>query len=89
MINIRKLAAVEMAWLGTGVIITEYALGASMPLFLGVLSIRSALLSPILELLPPHRMTPVTSFISFFFMVYGKSPDQAAALRIPAIISVV
>ena len=48
MINIRKLAAVEMAWLGTGVIITEYALGASMPLFLGVFSIRSALLSPIL-----------------------------------------
>jgi len=43
MINIRKLAAVDMAWLGAKVIVTEYALGIILPLVLGLLSIRSAL----------------------------------------------
>ena len=43
MINIRKLAAVDMAWLGTKVIVTEYALGVILPLGLGLLSVRAAL----------------------------------------------
>jgi hypothetical protein len=46
MINIRKLAAVDMAWLGTRVIVAEYAIGVALPLVLGVLSIRSGLLGP-------------------------------------------
>jgi hypothetical protein len=43
MIEIRKLAAVDMAWLGTRVIVTEYALGVILPLILGILSIRAGL----------------------------------------------
>ena len=41
MITIRKLAAVDMLWLGPRVILTEYALGIGLPLFLGLLSLRS------------------------------------------------
>jgi hypothetical protein len=44
MINIRKLAAVDMAWLGTKIIVTEYALGIALPLALGLLSIRAGLI---------------------------------------------
>jgi hypothetical protein len=44
MINIRKLAAIDMAWLGTRVIVAEYTLGVILPLILGLLSIRSGLL---------------------------------------------
>ncbi len=40
MINIRKLAAVDMVWLGPRVIIAEYALGVVLPLSLGLFSIR-------------------------------------------------
>ena len=47
MIKIRKLAAVDMAWLGIRVVVAEYALGVILPLFLGILSIRSGLLSPV------------------------------------------
>jgi len=43
MINIRKLAAVDMAWLGTRVIIAEYAIGIILPLILGLISIRAGL----------------------------------------------
>jgi len=43
LINIRKLAAVDMAWLGTRVIVAEYALGVVLPLTLGLLSIRAGL----------------------------------------------
>jgi hypothetical protein len=43
MIEIRKLAAVDMAWLGTRVIVTEYALGVMLPLVLGILSLRAGL----------------------------------------------
>jgi hypothetical protein len=41
MINIRKLAAVDMVGLGTRVIVTEYAFGIVLPFILGVLSIRA------------------------------------------------
>jgi len=44
MINIRKLAAIDMAWLGTRVIVAEYALGVIFPLTLGLLSIRAVFL---------------------------------------------
>ena len=37
-IEIRKLAAVDMAWLGRRLILTEYALGVILPLALGALS---------------------------------------------------
>lgn len=47
-INIRKLAAVDMAWLGTRVIVAEYALGVVLPFGLGLVSIRSGLLGPAL-----------------------------------------
>ena len=43
MIEIRKLAAVDMAWLGTRVIVTEYALGVILPLVLGIFSLRAGL----------------------------------------------
>lgn len=46
MINIRKLAAVDMVWLGTRIIIAEYAIGVILPLVLGLLSIRAGLLEP-------------------------------------------
>jgi hypothetical protein len=49
MINIRKLAAVDMVWLGTRVIIAEYALGVILPLILGLISIRSGFFSPALS----------------------------------------
>src|SRR5262245_56822059 len=47
MINIRKLAAVDMAWLGPRIIVTEYALGVVLPFILVVLSIRSGFFSPV------------------------------------------
>ena len=43
MIEVRKLAAVDMAWLGTRVIVTEYALGVMLPLGLGILSLCAGL----------------------------------------------
>jgi hypothetical protein len=43
MIEIRKLAAVDMAWLGTRVILAEYALGVLLPAILGVISIRGGM----------------------------------------------
>jgi hypothetical protein len=43
MIEVRKLAAVDMAWLGTRLIVTEYALGIILPVALGILSLRSGL----------------------------------------------
>lgn len=43
MITIRKLAAVDMAWLGTRVILAEYALGILLALILGLISVRSGL----------------------------------------------
>jgi len=45
MINIRKLAAVDMVAHGTWVIAAEFALGIAMPLFFGVISIRAGLSS--------------------------------------------
>jgi len=44
MISIRKLAAVDMAWLGVRVILAEYVLGVFLPLALGLLTIRAGLL---------------------------------------------
>ena len=46
MINIRKLAAVDMALNGTRFIVAEFAIGIVFPLTLGLLSVRSGLLSP-------------------------------------------
>ena len=43
MIEIRKLAAVDMVWLGTRIVLAEYALGVALPLGLGLLSVRVAL----------------------------------------------
>lgn len=45
-IEVRKLAAVDMVWLGTRVVVAEYALGVVLPLALGVLSLRSGLATP-------------------------------------------
>jgi len=41
MINRRKLAAVDMAWLGVRIIVTEYAVGVAFPLALCLLLIRA------------------------------------------------
>jgi len=41
LIEIRKLAAVDMAWLGPKVIVAEYALGIILPLALGVFTLHS------------------------------------------------
>jgi membrane protein implicated in regulation of membrane protease activity len=35
----RKLAAVDMAWLGTRIVVAEYALGVVLPLALGLMSL--------------------------------------------------
>jgi hypothetical protein len=43
MIEVRKLAAIDMAWLGARVVVTEYALGVMLPLVLGILSLRAGL----------------------------------------------
>jgi hypothetical protein len=43
-ITIRKLAAVDMAWIGPRVILAEYALGIVLPVIFGLISIRSGLL---------------------------------------------
>jgi len=43
LIEVRKLAAVDMAWLGARVILAEYAAGVLLPLALGVLSLRTGL----------------------------------------------
>ena len=45
MINIRKLAAVDLAWLGAKVIVTEYSLGVSLPFLLGLVLLRRSLSS--------------------------------------------
>ena len=41
MVNIRKLAAVDMALNGTRFILTEFAIGIVLPLLLGLVSLRS------------------------------------------------
>ncbi|HXS14846.1 MAG TPA: hypothetical protein VN711_01855 [Candidatus Saccharimonadales bacterium] len=38
-IDIKKLAAVDMAWFGSRIIISEYILGVLLPLGLGILSL--------------------------------------------------
>jgi hypothetical protein len=43
LIEVRKLAAVDMAWLGTRLVLAEYALGVVLPLALGLMSLRSGL----------------------------------------------
>src|ERR1700675_1203627 len=43
MIDIRKLAAVDMAWLGTRLILAEYALGVVLPGVLGFISLRGGM----------------------------------------------
>ena len=45
LIEIRKLAAVDMAWLGPRVVVAEYALGVILPLGLGGFTLRSTLSS--------------------------------------------
>jgi hypothetical protein len=45
LIEIRKLAAVDMAWLGPKVIVAEYAFGILLPLALGVFTLHSTLSS--------------------------------------------
>ena len=41
LIEIRKLAAVDMAWLGSRVIVAEYFAGIVLPLALGAFTLRS------------------------------------------------
>ena len=43
LVEIRKLAAVDMAWLGARVIVAEYLIGVVLPLGLGVLTHRTLL----------------------------------------------
>lgn len=45
LIEIRKLAAVDMAWLGPRIVVAEYALGVILPLALGAFTLRSTLSS--------------------------------------------
>jgi hypothetical protein len=46
LIEIRKLAAVDMAWLGPKVIVAEYASGVLLPLALGGFTLHSTFSSP-------------------------------------------
>jgi hypothetical protein len=43
MIQVRKLAAVDMVWLSTRVVLIEYALGVLLPLALGLASLGAGL----------------------------------------------
>jgi hypothetical protein len=45
LIRVRKLAAVDMAWLGPRVIVAEYGIGIVLPLALGALTLRNSLSS--------------------------------------------
>jgi hypothetical protein len=45
-IRIRKLAAVDMLWLGAWVVVAEYAVGVALPVGLGLASIWMALSQP-------------------------------------------
>ena len=47
MINIRKLAAVDLAFHSAWVILAEFALGIALPLILGLFSIRAGFLGPV------------------------------------------
>ena len=40
-IEVRKLAAVDMVWLGERIVVAEYALGVLLPLALGIFSIKA------------------------------------------------
>jgi hypothetical protein len=55
LIEIRKLAAVDMAWLGPRVIVAEYFVGMVLPLALGIITLRATLSSP-------HPFTSQTIF---------------------------
>jgi hypothetical protein len=46
LIEIKKLAAIDMAWLGPKVILVEYAFGIILPLGLGVFTLHSTFSSP-------------------------------------------
>jgi hypothetical protein len=46
MIEVRKLAAVDMVWLGTRAVVAEYALGVVLPALLGLVSLRAATEQP-------------------------------------------
>jgi hypothetical protein len=43
LIEVRKLAAVDMAWLGTRVVVAEFGLGILLPLALGLMSLGAGL----------------------------------------------
>ena len=43
LIEVRKLAAVDMVWLGSRIVVAEYALGVVLPLALGAWSIKAGL----------------------------------------------
>ena len=43
LIDIRKLAAVDMVWLGTRIVLAEYGAGIVLPLILGLWSVRQGL----------------------------------------------
>ena len=43
LIDVRKLAAVDMVWLGKWIVLAEYALGVVLPFALGVWSLRVVL----------------------------------------------
>ncbi len=45
-IEVRKPAALDMAWLGTRVVLAEYALGVVLPAALGTLSLASRGIPP-------------------------------------------
>ena len=45
-VKVRKLAAVDMAWLGTHIVVAEYMLGVVLPLALGIMSVRTGLAAP-------------------------------------------
>jgi hypothetical protein len=82
MICIRKLAAVDMAWLGPRLVVTEYALGVFLPLGLGLLSLRSSLGGLALswpELLGIWLITIAANYIPLF--IYAVMIARAGTVK--------
>jgi hypothetical protein len=84
LIEIRKLAAIDMAWLGPKVILAEYAFGVLLPLALGMITLYSTLSSsnPFTwqTILGAWLISIAANYVPLFF--YALSIARAGTLKI-------
>ena len=83
-IEVRKLAALDMAWLGTRVVLAEYALGVVLPAALGTQSLGSGMAQhaklyqwPILD--GVWLLTIAANYVPLF--LYAVAPARTGAAR--------